>query len=423
MSVTGATRPSSRPVQSGGDDGFPTFCAKIARSVSKRLPGPERVRAYGERVEDLGDGHRRAIHARMRRLVRAGVERGASDIDLGGPAAGDSVWFRIDGRKRRHGEVGAPDLDALDVFLTALLTPLELERLVEECAVDFTYGGGADDRGTGRRLRANLYFDRRHLAMNMRIIREETRSLSSLGFDGSIQRKFLFDVVRDGLTLVTGVTGMGKSTTLDAIIDANNEHVPGHIVLVADPVEYVHRSKKCLVRHRQVSREVRSFKDGVVQAMRQDPDMIVIGEMRELETIEAALEAADTGHRVYSTLHTSSAVETIDRIVAEYPPSEQHRVRHRLADTLRGVISQKLCPKPGGGRVLAKEVLWMDASVASAVKNGNTGEIYQMMWGNGSRGWTTLEQDLARLARKGEITPQQALSFANRKGRLQRLLA
>jgi pilus retraction protein PilT len=237
-----------------------------------------------------------------------------------------------------------------------------------------------------------------------------------------IERGLMFRHVRDGLTLVTGVTGSGKSTTLDAIIDANNDDVYAHVVIIARPIEYVHRSRKCLIRHREVGRDVRTFKDGIVQALRQDPDIIVIGEMRDPETISAALEITDSGHKVFSTLHTSSAVETIDRIVAEYPPEEQDRVRTRLADVLRCVISQKLVPKVGGGRILAKEVLWMTPSARAAVKNKNTSEIYQMMWEGGALGMTTLEQDLYRLVTQQLITPEVAFDFANNKRRLQQLL-
>jgi twitching motility protein PilT len=232
----------------------------------------------------------------------------------------------------------------------------------------------------------------------------------------------MFQHVRNGLTLITGVTGSGKSTTLDAIIDANNEALSGHIVVIADPVEYVHTAKNCLMRHREVGRDVPTYKAGITQALRQDPDMVVIGELRDPETIMAALEITDSGHRVFSTLHTPSATETIDRIVAEMPSTEQERVRHRLADVLQGVVSQKLLPKPDGGRVLAKEVLWVDAGARAAIKNDNVSEIYQMMWQGGDRGQLTLEQDLHRLVRKGTVETETALDFANNTSRLRRLL-
>jgi len=246
-------------------------------------------------------------------------------------------------------------------------------------------------------------------------------ALEDLGFHEKIEKGMMFRHVRDGLTLITGVTGSGKSTTLDAIIDANNQDVPGHIVIIAQPVEYMHEPKECIVRHREVGKDVESFKAGITQALRQDPDIVVIGEMRDPETIQAALEITDSGHKVFSTLHTSSAMETIDRIVAEVPPEEQQRVRHRLADVLRCVISQQLLPKVGGGRQMAKEVLWVDSSARAAIKNDNVGEVYQMMWEGGQRGQTTLEQDLYRLVRKQKIKPEHAMDYANNKKRLRRL--
>ena len=225
-----------------------------------------------------------------------------------------------------------------------------------------------------------------------------------------------------GLTLVTGITGSGKSTTLDSIIDANNHTVDGHVVIIASPVEYVHRPDRCIVRHREVGRDVLSFKEGAIQSLRQDPDIIVIGEMRDPDTILTALEITDSGHKVFSTLHTASAVETIDRIIGEVPPIEQERVRMRLADTLTAVISQKLVPSLDGKRVLAKEVMVMIPSVRAAIKNNNTGEIYQMMAESGDLGMTTLEQDLKRLYMQKRISLENAMVAANNKRRLQQIM-
>jgi twitching motility protein PilT len=222
--------------------------------------------------------------------------------------------------------------------------------------------------------------------------------------------------------LITGVTGSGKSTTLDAFIEANNRDFDGHIVIIAKPIEFVHTPNRCIIRHREVGPDVPSFKDGVVQALRQDPDIIMIGEMRDPETIDAAIEASDTGHKVFSTLHTSSTVESLDRMIAEYPSDEQNRVRVRLADVLRCVISQKLPPKIGGGRILAKEVLWITPSVKAAILNNNTGEIYQMIWEGAAQGMITMEQDLIRLYRERKITVETAVQYSNNKRRVQQLL-
>jgi twitching motility protein PilT len=225
-----------------------------------------------------------------------------------------------------------------------------------------------------------------------------------------------------GLTLVTGITGSGQSTTLDSIIDANNHTVDAHIVIIASPVEYVHKPDRCIIRHREVGRDVLSFKDGAVQALRQDPDMIVIGEMRDPDTIMTALEITDSGHKVFSTLHTASAVETIDRIIGEVPPIEQERVRLRLADTLTCVMSQKLIPSLDGKLALAKEVMVMTPSVRAAIKNNNTGEIYQMMAESADVGMVTLEQDLKRLYTQKRVSLDNAIVNANNKRRFQQIM-
>jgi twitching motility protein PilT len=227
---------------------------------------------------------------------------------------------------------------------------------------------------------------------------------------------------KEGLILITGITGSGKSTTLDSIMDANNHTVDGHCVVISSPIEYVHKSDRCVFRHREVGRDVMSFKEGAIQALRQDPDIIVIGEMRDPETILTSLEITDSGHKVFSTLHTSSAVESLDRIIGEVPPIEQERVRNRLADVIRMVMSQKLVPSLDGKRVLAKEIMIASPSVKAAIKNKNTGEIYQMMSESGEQGMITMEQDLKRLYLSKKISLETAINFANNKRRLQQIL-
>ncbi len=416
--ASAAQRPRVRPVPP-----LPKICKTVLDSVPPALIGEDRARYLAEQVNALLDKDRTLLREHMQLLVKRMLDLNASDMDIGGPASNGYVWYRVHGDKRPYKEMGTYSCDEAALLILNLLTERQLQLFFEECALDFSYALPLEGRnGMPRRFRATVYFDMDHVALNMRAITDEIRPLKSLGFHPLIERGLMFRHVRDGLTLVTGVTGSGKSTTLDAIIDANNDDVYAHVVIIAKPIEYVHRSRKCLIRHREVGRDVRSFKDGIVQALRQDPDIIVIGEMRDPETISAALEITDSGHKVFSTLHTSSAVETIDRIVAEYPPDEQERVRNRLADVLRCVISQKLVPKIGGGRILAKEVLWMTPSARAAIKNKNTSEIYQMMWEGGAMGMITMEQDLFRLVRQQLITPEVAFDFANNKRRLQQLL-
>lgn len=388
------------------------------------MQGEDRIRFLADQVDALLDKDRTQLRQHVELFIKHMLDVNASDIDLGGPAANGLVWYRVSGDKTPHRDMGEYKIDETDVLLLNLLNRNQMEVLYQEFSIDFSFQLGVEGRdGRRRRFRATMYFDFDHLGLNMRSITDEVRSVKGLGFHPLIERGLMFEYERDGLTLVTGVTGSGKSSTLDAIIDANNMMSAAHIVVIGKPIEYMHMSKKCIVRHREVGKDVRSFKDGTVQCLRQDPDIIVIGELRDPETISAALEITDSGHKVFSTLHTSSAVESIERMLGEYPPDEQERVRNRLADVLRCVVSQKLAPKVGGGRVLCKEVLWMTSSAKAAIKNNNAGEIYQMMWEGGQSGQTTMEQDLFRLLRQGLITPETAMSFANNKRRMQQIMA
>lgn len=398
----------------------PEACRSLARLASPLVQGDDRLRLFLRALEDLDDAQRLTLRQHVEVWVGQMLALGASDLDAGGEATVGFVWFRIDGDKRPRQELGTRTIDEMNVLLLNLLTERQQQVLFAERSLDFSYQ--LQREGKAQRFRATLYFDAEHLALNMRAIAAEIRPLKSMRFSPVVERGLMFRHVRDGLTLVTGVTGSGKSTTLDAIVDANNRDVAGHIIIIAKPIEYVHPSQRSLVRHREVGRDVGSFKDGITQALRQDPDIVVIGEIRDPVTISAALEITDSGHKVFSTLHTSSAVESIARIIAEYPPNEQTRVRHRLAEVLRCVISQKLCPKVGGGRILAKEVLWMTPSSRAAIKNGNEAEIYQMMWEGRREGQTTLEQDLFGLVQQRLITPETAVDYANNKRRLQQLM-
>ena len=426
MGAPGAPEPQAQ-VPGFGDvdsDGFhriPSFVRPLARSAPKLLVGEDRLKFYAEQVARLSIDQREQLRSFVEQYVGKMHAMGASDLDMGGPATLGRVWYRVDGDKTPHFELGIASNDEVDILILNLLSERNQDDLWEVQSADFSYQLDGDN-GLRKRFRCTAYYDNQHLGVCLRAINEEVRPLDGLGFHPVIQKGVLFSNVRSGLALVTGVTGSGKSTTLDAIIDANNRDFDGHIVIIAKPLEYVHNPQRCIIRHREVGPDVPSFKIGVSQALRQDPDIIMIGEMRDPETIDSAIEAADTGHKVFSTLHTASAVESIDRIVAEYPPFEQERVRSRLADVLNCVVSQKLPPKAGGGRVLAKEVLWVTASVRAAIKNDNTNEIYQMMWEGTRQGMVTLEQDLFRLVRERKITPETGLQYSNNKRRFQQLM-
>ena len=345
----------------------------------------------------------------------------ASDIDMGGYGSGGQIWYRIFGSKKPDKTLGQFAPDEMNFLLQSVLGERQRAFLYENRNLDFSYMLYLEN-GEFRRFRADAYFDLDQIALNMRAINNTVRPYKNLELHANVTRMFSLAGTKEGLCLVTGITGSGKSSTLDAIIDANNHSVDAHIVIIASPIEYVHKSDRCIIRHHEVGRDVLSFKDGAVQALRQDPDIIMIGELRDPETILTALEITDSGHKVYSTLHTASAVESIDRIIGETPPAEQERVRNRLADTLRAVMSQKLIPSLDGKRVLAKEIMLGLPSVRAAIKNNNTGEIYQMISEGIEQGMITMEQDLKRLYLQKKISLENALNYANNKRRIQQLL-
>ncbi|MGB2957430.1 MAG: ATPase, T2SS/T4P/T4SS family [Bacteroidota bacterium] len=393
---------------------------EIAASIPDTVPGMERQMLIGDLVSKQSPAERTALRKLMDSYLLRMSKINASDIDIGGYGTGNYVWYRVYGDKKPARELGKFTLDEFNILIQTILIERQRLFLYENRSLDFSYSVMEDDKMY--RYRANTYFDLDHLAMNMRAINAIIRPYKALGLHPNVTKILSLAFTEQGLALVTGITGSGKSTTLDSIVDANNHTVDGHVVVIASPVEYVHRPDRCIIRHREVGRDVLSFKEGAIQSLRQDPDIIVIGEMRDPDTIMTALEITDSGHKVFSTLHTASAVETIDRIIGETPPIEQERVRNRLADTLSCIMSQKLVPSLGGKLVLAKELMVMTPSVRAAIKNNNIGEIYQMMAESGPLGMMTLEQDLKRLYLAKQISLDTAMVAANNKRRFQQLM-
>ena len=212
-----------------------------------------------------------------------------------------------------------------------------------------------------------------------------------------------------GLVLVTGPTGSGKSTTLCAMVDYINRNRADHIITIEDPIEFVHRNDKCLVNQREVHSHTRSFKDALRAALREDPDVILVGELRDLETIAIAIETAETGHLVFGTLHTTTAASTVDRVIDQFPTDRQAQIRVMLSESLRGVIAQTLCKKVGGGRVAALEVLLVNSAISNLIREGKTFQINSMMQVGRAQGMVTLNDALGDLVRRGQITPEEAL--------------
>jgi twitching motility protein PilT len=409
------------------DEDLTNDTLEILKKYTSKIPehyfGIDRLIFLNSVIKEISLEENRVLNNFVNYLLRIMLHREASDLELGGFGSEGFVWLRIYGAKNIVSELPKLTFDESGLLIFNIITEKQRSLLLKNRNLDFSYSfdyvkglsQGLTNESEFIRFRADAYFDVDTLALNIRSILPKLRKLENLGFHPNVIRVLSFNYVKQGLVLITGVTGTGKSTTLDAIVDWHNHNLNAHIVTIASPLEYVHRSDKCLIRQREVGKDVLSFREGVVQALRQDLDIMVIGEMRDEDTIIAALEVTDTGHKVFSTLHTSSTVESIDRIIAEVGESEQARVRHRLADVLTAVISQKLVPDLKGQLTMAKEVLIVTPNVRAAIKNNNTDEIYMMINQASDLGMITMEHDLKSLYQNKIISFDTALKYANNK--------
>lgn len=393
----------------------------LVQRLPKTISGIELQQSMVELIDQQSEDWRLNLKDKLEFYLNVMEPMEASDIDLGGPGCLGKIWFRIHGYKKPVNTNHTLTRRETDIFLLNILMPRQRELLFKNRNFDFSYSIERESE-MNQRFRADMYYDMEHLALNMRRIDNVIRPFKGLELHPEVAKAVSLKYYQYGMTLVTGITGSGKSSTLDTIIDANNRSMEAHIVIIASPVELVHQPIRSIIRHREVGRDVVSFKDGAVQALRQDPDIIMIGELRDPETILTALEITDSGHKTFSTLHTSSAMESIERIIGEVQVEQQNRIRMRLADVLTCVISQKLVPSLDGKRVLAKEVLLVTPSVRAAIRNNNIGEIYQMLMEGGRLGMHTMEQDLKRLYDQGKISKETAMNYSNNKKRMQKLL-
>jgi twitching motility protein PilT len=290
--------------------------------------------------------------------------------------------------------------------LYAAITQHQREKFEENLELDFAYSV------PGRaRFRVNIYRQRDSLGAAFRVIPFEIKTLESLGVPPAVAN---FASLARGFVLVTGPTGSGKSTTLASVVDLANRTRHDHIMTVEDPIEFIHRHKSCLVNQREVGEDTHSFQNALKHVLRQDPDIILVGEMRDLETISVALTAAETGHLVFATLHTQDAAQTIDRIIDVFPPHQQQQIRQQLAMALQGVVCQTLCKTADGrGRVVAAEVLVVTPAVRNLIREGKTHQIYSVMQAGAQFGMQTLDQNLAQLLREGKITHEVGLDKAH----------
>ncbi|WAC46528.1 type IV pilus twitching motility protein PilT [Pseudomonas sp. SL4(2022)] len=329
-------------------------------------------------------------------LLAFSAKQGASDLHL---SAGLPPMIRVDGDVRR---INLPALDHKQVhaLIYDIMNDKQRKDFEEFLETDFSF----EVPGVAR-FRVNAFNQNRGSGAVFRTIPSKVLSMEDLGM-GEIFRK-ISDVPR-GLVLVTGPTGSGKSTTLAAMLDYINSNKYHHILTVEDPIEFVHESKKCLVNQREVHRDTLGFSEALRSALREDPDIILVGEMRDLETIRLALTAAETGHLVFGTLHTTSAAKTIDRVVDVFPAEEKSMVRSMLSESLQSVISQTLLKKIGGGRVAAHEIMIGTPAIRNLIREDKVAQMYSAIQTGGSLGMQTLDSCLKTLVSKGIVTREAA---------------
>ncbi len=331
-------------------------------------------------------------------LIRI-LDSGASDLHL---TSGARPSVRLNGELKQLEDQPVLTPPVIQRVLYAALTQKQREKFEENLELDFAYSV------PGRaRFRVNIYRQRDALGAAFRIIPFEIKKLEDLGVPPSVAN---FASLTRGFVLVTGPTGSGKSTTLASLIDLANRTRSEHIMTVEDPIEFLHRHQKCIVNQREVGEDTWSFQNALKHVLRQDPDIILVGEMRDLETISVALTAAETGHLVFATLHTQDAAQTIDRIIDVFPTNQQQQVRVQLASSLQGVVCQTLAKtRDGHGRAVATEVLVATPAIRNLIREGKTHQIYSAMQAGAKHGMHTMDQHLADLVMKGRITYETGL--------------
>jgi len=338
-----------------------------------------------------------AALADMNTLLTQLVEKKASDLHL---RCDEPPIMRVDGEMLRVEGYPALDNASMEIMLRSIMSGRNRQEYADKNDVDFAY----EIDGVAR-FRCNALRERKGAAGVFRVIPANVVTVEQLGISPEVQN---LCYLSKGLVLVTGPTGSGKSTTLCALVDLVNRMRTDHVITIEDPIEFVHKNKKCLITQRQVGVHTQSFRSALRAALREDPDIILVGELRDLETVSIAIETAETGHLVFGTLHTTTAPSTIDRVIDQFPADRQDQIRVMLSESLKGVIAQVLCPKIGGGRVAAREILLSIPAVSNLIREGKTFQIPSVMQTSRKLGMTTLSDSLIDLVDQRQVEPKEA---------------
>jgi twitching motility protein PilT len=338
-----------------------------------------------------------AARVEIEALLRQLVQKSGSDLHL---RVGEPPLIRVHGAMTRLEGAQPLTNDRLESMLLAIMPDRNRHEYTELNDTDFAY----EITGVAR-FRCNALRDRKGAGAVARVIPATVVTTDQLGLSSEVQQ---LCYLTKGLVLVTGPTGSGKSTTLCALIDLINRARSDHVITIEDPIEFVHPNKSCLITQRQVGVHTSSFKHALRAALREDPDIVLVGELRDLETMSIAIETAETGHLVFGTLHTTTAASTIDRIIDQFPPDRQEQIRVMLSESLKGVISQTLCKKVGGGRVAAREILLSIPAISNLIREGKTFQIPSIMQTSRRLGMVTLNDALIELVDKQQVEPREA---------------
>ncbi len=354
------------------------------------------VAAPGELPGEFASSEFQAAEQKLGKLLRALVQSSSSDLHL---RVGEPPLFRTHGEIKRQSGT-AVSVNDLELLVLSIMPERNRGEWKETGDTDFAY----EISGLAR-FRVNAARDRKGPVAVFRVIPAKVVTVEEMGLSDEVQK---LCYLKKGLVLVTGPTGSGKSTTLCALIDLVNRSRTDHIITIEDPIEFVHENKKCLITQRQVHVHTDSFKSALRAALREDPDIVLVGEMRDLETIAIAIETAETGHLVFGTLHTTTASSTVDRIIDQFPADRQAQIRVMLSESLKGVISQTLCKKSGGGRVPAREILLTTPAISNLIREGKTFQIPSIIQTSRKLGMNTLNDALVELVEKKVIEPDEA---------------